>query len=130
MNDNDDEPVGLRQALGRFGILLKNRDRAVVDDFAPDGMLVGSEPGEIARGHAELVPFFERLLAGPNSIIWEWDTLDIHAVGGLGWIFAEGVVVLDGPAGVRRLPYRLSAVLEASGSGWKWRLFHGSEPKV
>ena len=62
MNDNDDEPAGLRQALQRLGMLVKGRDMTVVGEFTPDGMLMGSEPGEIARGRTELTAFFEKLV--------------------------------------------------------------------
>jgi ketosteroid isomerase-like protein len=130
VNDNDDEPIGLRQALQRLGMLVKGRDIAVVEEFAPDGMLIGSEPGEIARGHHELTAFFTALFAKPVSVIWDWETLDLHASGANAWVFAEGAAVLDNSTGSRRLPYRLSGVLEAVGPGWKWRLFHGSEPRV
>jgi ketosteroid isomerase-like protein len=124
------DSASLRAAVGRFGALVGSRDISIVDEFAPDGMLVGSEPGEIVRGHAELRPFFERLLALPARITWEWETMDVHEVAPIGWVFAEGVVVLAESGSARRLPYRLSAVLECIGGGWKWRLFHGSEPKV
>jgi ketosteroid isomerase-like protein len=92
-------------------------------------MLVGSEPGEIVRGGAALAAFFAALFAASVRLTWNWQTVEISNAGDTAWFFAEGEVVIQGSDGERRRPYRLSGVLSRIEDAWKWRLFHGSEPK-
>lgn len=128
MNDNQEDPAGLRAALTDLGAMLRTKNTAIVDAFAVNGVLVGSDAGEIARGADEIRDFFATFFAQPMRASWEWDRVDMQQDGQIAWLFAEGSVVITADTGERRLPYRLSAVLEAAGDGWKWRLFHGSEP--
>ena len=95
--------------------------------FAPDAdvTLIGSSAGELARGPLELRAFLERLLAGPETIGWEWDDVSISASGDVAWLWLEGGLVLDGRSD---RAYRISGVLERRSGRWLWTLFHGSEP--
>jgi hypothetical protein len=130
MNDGGTGDAGFLEAVARLGRLTAARDSGVLDEFEEDGILVGSEPGEIARGRTELAAFFDTLRAWPAAITWEWSRMDHTIAGGTGWFFAEGwVVARRGDVETRR-PYRLSGVLTHDGSRWRWRLFSGSEPAV
>lgn len=121
--------AAVEDALWRLGRLMYERSPAMADEFVADGLLVGSEPGEIARGREAI----RALLAGfhelPARYTWQWDSVDIVVEGDLAWLFAEGLSVreLDG---TQTRPYRLSGVLQAAGGMWRWRQFHGSEPRV
>lgn len=121
----------IRQVLDRMGELMDARDLAIVDLFAANGaMLVGSEPGEIVRGHSALPDFFTSIFVTGVRVHWAWDTIDIFADHGVGWLFCEGAAVICRDGTETRRPYRLSAVLAREDGQWRLRLFHGSEPKV
>jgi ketosteroid isomerase-like protein len=116
--------------LRRLGRMLFDRDPAMADEFAEDALLVGSEPGERADGRGAIRELFKTLHALPARLIWDWRTVDIKVDGDIGWVFAEGDIVLSGAASRTARPYRMSGVLGWDGNRWRWRLFHGSEPKV
>lgn len=116
--------------LRRLGRMLFDRDAAFADQFAEDGLLVGSEPGEVVAGRDAIRAFMGTLFARPARFIWDWRSVDIRVEGDLGWLFAEGEAVRSDGEGRIGMPYRLSAVLWWDGTRWVWRLFHGSEPKV
>ena len=116
--------------LRRLGRMLFDRDPAISDQFAEDALLVGSEPGEIARGREAIRALLGQLMARPARYIWDWASVDIRVDGDMGWLFAEGAVVQSDGAGRIEVPYRLSAVFGWDGTRWVWKLFHGSEPKV
>ena len=116
--------------LRRLGRMLFDRDTAFADQFAEDALLVGSEPGEVARGREAIRTLIGQFATLPDRYIWDWTSVDIRVSGDLAWLFAEGEVVSSGAGGRLAKPYRLSAVLGWDGSRWIWRLFHGSEPKV
>jgi ketosteroid isomerase-like protein len=123
-----DDKAGVRNALLRLGQLMFARDPDMANEFTPDALLVGSEPGEIARGSQEINALFAGIHVRPYRQTWRWDLIDCTAEGDVGWLFAEGYVVVDDGIEERRVPYRLSGVLQLSGDRWRWRLFHGSEP--
>jgi ketosteroid isomerase-like protein len=117
-------------AVRHLGRMMFDRDGAFADEFTEDGVLVGSEAGEIARGRDAIRTLIANFHALPDRYIWDWHTLDIAAAGNVGWVFAEGEVVRSGVEGRQSRPYRLSGVLEREDGRWRWRLFHGAEPKV
>ncbi|HEV7717663.1 MAG TPA: nuclear transport factor 2 family protein [Arsenicitalea sp.] len=121
----------VRNALERLSHFMQSRDLAILDEFdeAAGTILIGSEPGEIARGKDELARFFAAIFSGPSSVRWEWDTLDVDGQDDTAWFFAEGYAILTDERETR-LVYRLSGVLVRTPKGWRWRLFHGSEPLV
>jgi ketosteroid isomerase-like protein len=115
-------------SLNQLTTLVFQRDPVVVAVFTDDALLVGSEPGEIAGGRAQLQSFFERIFERPIRISWEWDDIRASTSGEVCWLFAEGVVVLTADDRQIRAPYRLSGVLVRVHDKWLWRQFHGSEP--
>jgi ketosteroid isomerase-like protein len=122
---------GVRRALMRLNSFLAERDMAVLDEFVrgDDALLVGSEAGEIARGREALSQHFARLFARPETIAFSWREVEVAVHGPVAWLHAEGEVVLKGPDGEHRRPYRLTGVFELKAGLWKWTLFHGSEPQ-
>ncbi len=90
--------------------------------------LVGSEGGEMARGREELLAFLRRVLPAAGGYSWEWENMIIDGTDAVAWVFAEGHARAGAGPGVKRIPYRVSVVLEKRAGHWKWRLFHGSEP--
>jgi ketosteroid isomerase-like protein len=117
-------------ALAQLSALMRAADPAIVDQFEPDALLVGSEPGEIARGRAAIAALFAGIFKSGRSVWWEWDSVEAKRSAASIWLFAEGDAVLAGAGREDRLPYRLSGVLVERQGAWSWQLFHGSEPKV
>jgi ketosteroid isomerase-like protein len=121
---------GVRLALIRLNGLLSRRDLSIVDEFvaAADTLLVGAEPGERARGRAEIEAYYEQLFARPEALSFSWSEVDVSVRGEVAWIHAEGHVIRKTDSGEVRTPYRLAGVLEPRGGDWKWRMFQGSRP--
>jgi ketosteroid isomerase-like protein len=120
----------VRRALIRLNDLLVRRDMGIVDEFVDgeDTLLVGSLPTDRARGRAELAAHFRSYFERPEAISFVWREVEVAVRGAVAWLHAEGEVVMHGPDGDRREPYRLTGVLELHGGKWLWRLFHGSQP--
>jgi hypothetical protein len=116
------------ETIARLGRLILARDPAVADEFEETAIVVGSDPGEVARGRSELVAFFATVRAWPAAITWEWSRIDHTIEGNLGWFFAEGWAVARGDGIETRTDYRLAGILSHDGTRWKWRLFSGSQP--
>jgi len=119
----------VRAALNDLNRAMRERDPAVAGLFVPDAVLVGSETGEIARGRAAIHALLLAIHAKDYVIWWDMPQLDAGGGDGQAWFFAEGEVVLVGPPEARRLPYRISGALIDTEVGWRWALFHGSEPR-
>jgi ketosteroid isomerase-like protein len=116
-------------ALGEFRAAVSERRlEGVLSLFAPDAdaTLMGSSPGEIARGPLELRTFLKRIFSSPQRVSWEWDDVSISCAGEVAWLWLEGALVLDGRSD---RAYRISGVLERRQGRWLWSLFHGSEPR-
>lgn len=128
-NQTADVRTEILETLDRFGRLVEQRGLQVLDEFAVTDatLLVGSDAGEVARGPTELAAFFRRIFDRVETFGWQWERIDVHGVGLVAWLYAEGHVVVRGSTEVR-LPYRLTAVFERIGDTWKWRHFHGAEP--
>ena len=120
----------IEAALWRLARMMYERDPTIADEFVADALLVGSEPGEIARGREAIRALIAPIQARPGRVTWQWDSVDTTVEGDIGWLFAEGNVVMEAAADPVRLPYRLAGVLQRLDGVWRWRLFHGSEPKV
>ena len=126
MSENRD----IEEAILLLGRLMYERNPAFADEFAPDATLVGSEPGEVARGREAIRALIATFHGLPARFTWEWDRIDHGIAGAVAWFFAEGAAVKEDANGARtRRPYRLSGVLRAEGPSWQWLLFNGSEPK-
>jgi ketosteroid isomerase-like protein len=122
--------AGIEDALWRLGRLMYERDPAMADEFVADALLVGSEPGEIARGREAIRALIAAIHSKPYRVTWQWDRVDATVEGDLGWFYADGAVVIEDAGELRRLAYRLAGVLQQVDNIWRWRLFHGSEPRV
>lgn len=120
---------GVRLALIRLNGLLSRRDLSIIDEFvdAADTLLIGANPGERARGLAEIEAYYEQLFAQAQAFSFAWREVDVAVHGDVAWIHAEGQLVLKTESGEERRPYRLAGVLEPHGGDWKWRLFQGSQ---
>ena len=128
MPTDSDARAQAEVSLDQLATLVFQRDPAVLSEFTDDALLVGSERGEIAAGHAQLQAFFQQLFERPTRFTWEWDDIRASATDELCWFFAEGILVTTGSEGHTRVPYRLSAVLRCAQGRWMWHRFHGSEP--
>lgn len=116
-------------ALGEFRAAVSERRlEGVLSLFAPDAdaTVIGSSPGEIARGPLEVRTFLKRMFSSPQRVSWEWDDVSISCAGEVAWLWLEGALVLDGRSD---RAYRISGVLERRQGRWLWSLFHGSEPR-
>ena len=123
--------IGIAQnALDQLNIAMRMRDPAIAELFASGALLVGSEPGEIAHGRAAIAALLAAIHAKDYLVRWEFDLLQAGGNTDRACFFGEGHVVLERPASSARIPYRLSAVLVHEPAGWRWELFHGSEPKL
>lgn len=122
---------GVRLALIRLNDLLSKRDLAIVDEFGQgEVQFAGSEAGQRAHGRAELEAFFQRLFSVPQTLAFSWREVDVQVRGPVAWLYAEGEVLVKGEGPEERKPYRLSGVLELHHGQWRWRLFHGAQPKT
>jgi uncharacterized protein (TIGR02246 family) len=128
MQTPDHDPI--ESALSQLGRMLFDRDAAFADQFLADAVLVGSEAGEVARGREAIRALLARFHDLPDRYTWDWQRIDVETAGAVAWLFAEGSVVASGARGRLARPYRLSGVLERHDGVWRWRLFHGSEPKT
>lgn len=123
-----DEAI-LRAQLSILSDLVHARDMALLDRFTPDGVLLGSETRDNARGRQQLAAHLTEYYTAPLRLSWTWDRVDGQINGDTAWLLAQGFVVLeDEKGGVTRKPYRLSGALVRRGDVWLWRMFHGSEP--
>lgn len=128
-------PADVRQAiLASVDSLNANvRSKSIdgtLDLFVPEAevLLVGSSPGELARGPVALRALLSRVFESPYSIGWEWDERYVSAYGPVAWVYTEGALVMARDGNVVRRPYRMSGVLVRRPEGWRWAQFHGSEP--
>ncbi len=124
--------AGIREILQQFSAVCGRMDAAgALAFFADEGnvTLVGSGADEMARGREQLRDFLQHVLADAGGISWEWDDMIIDGTGSAAWVLAEGNVHVGSGTDTPRIPYRLSLVLENTDTGWKFRLFHGAEPK-
>ena len=117
-------------ALAEFNRALRFRDAGIVERFHKSALFVGSEPGELARGRAAITALFAKILASASTVQFDWTSVETARSGGTLWFFADGAVVIRSPGGEERRPYGLTGVLVKGKKGWRWRLFHGSEPWV
>ena len=118
----------VRAALGELNGAMRGRDPAIAELFLPDALLVGSEPGEVARGRPAIATLLGAIHAKDYTVWWDLPQVDSGGSDQQVWFFAQGEVVLAGAA-TRRLPYRVSGALFHTAGGWRWALFHGSEPR-
>jgi hypothetical protein len=135
MSTAGDDTAGARaevlSAVDRLGDLVWARDARIIEEFAdhPEVLLVGSEDGEIARGRGEIGALIAGLFDLPVRLRWEWHRRDVSVARDIAWVFADGEAVVASEGEEKRRPYRLSGVLQRISGHWRWRQFHGSEPR-
>lgn len=127
-------PVDIREvvetALDRFNAALSSRDPGIAQSFDPSIVFVGSEPGEEAHGRAELEAILAGIFRSAATVQFDWQKVNASGEGRAAWFQADGTVIITSATGESRRPYRLTGVLVNGDDGWKWRLFHGSEPWI
>ena len=129
-----DEATALEAVNGvleRLVSLLRSRDLAgILQLFAEDAILFGSEAQEIACGTSQLEMFFESILSQPMTILWTWELLFARKSGNTIWFVGPATLrVLGDARGEQTYPYRLSGVLTRQPhEEWVFAMFNGSEP--
>ncbi|MDB5540373.1 MAG: hypothetical protein JWQ89_2100 [Devosia sp.] len=121
--------IGIARAgLEQLNGAMRLRDPAAAGLFVEDALLVGSDPGEIAHGRPAIAKLLAAIHARDYVVQWQFDMLRAGGGGDRAWLFGEGHAVLERPTGATRIAYRLSGALLKTPEGWRWELFHGSEP--
>lgn len=120
--------VAVNAALGHLNTALRLRDLSFVDTFHKNAVLIGSEASDLSRGREAILAHMSRIFAQPYTVQFDWKSVDVARAGETAWFFADGELVLSRASGIERRRYQLTGVLVESKRGWRWRLFHGSEP--
>ena len=100
----------------------------VLDLFADDAALFGSDAGEFAVGRADVREFLTEIFAEPVTYGWTWDHPVAGRHGDVVWFVADGHAILEGEGAPPPVPYRLSGVLLQVNGGWRFALFNGAQP--
>jgi hypothetical protein len=116
--------------LDHFVEKIRLKDISIVDDLWGDGgfLMAGSERGEICWTRPELAAKLMAVFSNPATLVFDWPRRKVNVVDNVGWIFAEGDVVIGSATGETRQPYLVSCIFEKVGDTWHWRQFFGSEP--
>lgn len=120
----------VKAELDRFNSALRNRDATLARSFHRTAIFLGSEPGELALGNEAIARLFEAIMRSSSTVQFEWARIEARRAGRTTWFLADGEVCIAAPHGETRRPYSLTGVLELGRAGWRWRLFHGSEPWI
>lgn len=91
-------------------------------------MVIGSEQGESAFGHAALAALWARVLSRGQRYRWQWYDERVVRAGGVAWLSASATVVVEGAERERDVPYRATLVLILIDGQWLIAQYHGSEP--
>jgi len=100
----------------------------VLDLFADDAALFGSDAGEFAVGRADVREFLTGIFAEPVTYGWTWHHPVAGRHGDVVWFVADGHAILEGEGAPPPVPYRLSGVLLQVNGGWRFALFNGAQP--
>jgi hypothetical protein len=124
--------AAVRDLLQAMSDAFADRDAAgLVAQFssAPTTTYVGSEVGESATGPIALEELFRSIFEREASYAFEFDEVAFDRAGDWVWLVANGRGIERQPemADVC-FPYRVTGVLGAEESGWRWTLLAGSEP--
>ncbi|MGZ6826150.1 MAG: nuclear transport factor 2 family protein [Mycobacteriales bacterium] len=115
----------MRDLLEALSDAVERRDLvATLALWADDGVLAGAAEGELALGPA-IREFLELAYGMDLTMRWDWEPPVVRREGDLAWFFVEGRVFVDG---TKPRPYRASGVLRRLEEGWRFALWHGSEP--
>ncbi len=116
----------VNELLGTLVAALRERsvERAVAC-FTTDGVLMGSELGEVAVGPS-LATFFASVFDNPRTVGWKWGVPYGRLEADTGWFVTEGSLVLIEDDGRQASsPYRISGVMVRD-QGWRLALFSGT----
>jgi hypothetical protein len=127
-----------RAAVDSLGVAFLAGDaNAVLENFAASGdiLYAGSEPGEIALGHAALRALLQELFARDER--YSWSATSVVTTGGddqLYLVAEADLLVHPHRSGTtaatpsEQIRYRVSGVIEREHDTWSWRMCQGSEP--
>lgn len=120
--------AAVNTALAQLNLALRLRDISVVEHFHKTAIFLGSEAGELAHGREAIAALLAELFKAPYTLQFDWKSVEAARSGDTAWFLAAGDAVISSSQGDKRRPYSLTGVLVESKRGWRWRLFHGSEP--
>jgi len=124
-----DDTQAIISKLDTAGAMISAKDMAIIDELWSDGFqLIGSEEGEIAVTHDELVALVSAIFSAPFTLRWVWDSRSVTIETDIGWVFAQGHLYFIYPDKTDEVSYRLVAIFRRVNDDWKWRLYSGSEP--
>jgi ketosteroid isomerase-like protein len=118
----------LKALLLQYYAALTNADITFIDDTTtqnPEVTLLGTDPGEVILGHANVIQFWQDLfdgLGGGLTTVPGADSPDVIAhEGGVAWLMdTQSTWRLPGPGSHGGdQPFRLTAVLRKEGNQWK-----------
>jgi ketosteroid isomerase-like protein len=116
MND-----VCARRDVGAFMALFEDSD---------DIALIGSDAGEVFRGRKAVAGFIGTLFALPFTFSFQMPDPVIRQRGDMAWVFVDGSMLHNRADGsLRKVPYRITAVMVRQGEVWRWQVFSGSSPR-
>jgi uncharacterized protein (TIGR02246 family) len=121
----------VRDALTALDKAFERQDlRAVRELCTEDVVFIGSGEGEEAVGRDAIGPMFDALSLQLEGVKFSlaWESVEIDVLGGVALISARGSARLETQRRADTLRYRLTGVLVRSTHGWRWRVYHGSEP--
>jgi ketosteroid isomerase-like protein len=104
---------------------------AALSCFVPgdDISYVGSEHTEAATGRAAVADLFADVFSRDEAYRWQVTTASVREYRDSAYVLAEADGFAHTDAGeVIPFAYRISGLLEPSGTGWRWRHCHGCEP--
>ncbi|MEO6634169.1 MAG: SgcJ/EcaC family oxidoreductase [Devosia sp.] len=129
MTDERDQ-AAVREAIALMVRKRFDKDPSIADDFEADAVLIGSDSDEVAFGIERIRAYYRYVMKRPYAVQLTWDRLEISTEGDLAWFQAEGAADAMGRGQTKRTRYRLSGLLARRDGVWRWRLFHGSEPRL
>ena len=120
------------EVVDALGAAFGRRDIAAFNDVCTsDVVFIGSTEGEEALGRGKPIEAMWEAIAGRSQgarFQLTWESVDVEVVGDTAFICGFGVATFETIFRTSRNRYRLTGVLQRSGSRWLWRVHHGSEP--
>jgi uncharacterized protein (TIGR02246 family) len=121
----------VRDALASLDDAFDGHDlEAMLELCTEDVVFIGSGEGEEAVGRDAIGPMFDALAPRLERLTFslEWESVDIDVLGEVALVSARGLAHLMTPSRNDTIRYRLTGVLVRTADGWRWRIYHGSEP--
>ena len=124
--------AAIKKSIQDWADACKNKDynkATNLFDSTSDVMLIGSDSSEVLVGREQIAAFLKTMLSQPFTLSWEIKKIDVFHHQQTAWAYADGALLVTEKANTTRLPYRFVVVLAERNKEWKWKLYHGSEPK-